>query len=117
MRIPRIPGVNVVTVSTDIVITRVANGWAVQIPAAYTKQPDLSSEMQPMLKMVDHILERQQKDPILAKLQGEDPHAEEPAEVLGEAPPIGKDDHLFVFARFDQVLQFLSEKFSASDGQ
>jgi hypothetical protein len=91
-------------------IGRVGNGWFVQMPRPLPEDgtsygQSMMAELKPFLK---EIVDIQHRDPLLASLQQEPepgPQQQQKQEV------IGRDDQVYVFPKFSDVLIFLAARF------
>jgi hypothetical protein len=115
--------------SDSIGITRVANGWVINMPRPYQRddQPDnrleglsdsISKGMEGAIPILKQIMAMRQEDPLLAKLRAEAEEEEEQEERQDPKPlpAIGKDDFVFVCTSFADVLALLAEKFIPDNG-
>lgn len=94
-----------------ITIQQVANAWLVILPNLQHIQPAYPSfDMDEMLKRgIDLVQEKLHGDDILAKIKAEN----EPVKKVKAPPPkISdlKDENIFSFKTFPEVLEFLAEK-------
>jgi hypothetical protein len=116
-------------VSNEITITRVANGWAVRMPEQYEPQEDpsdvahaMAEGMKSMKPFIKEMVGELHKDPLLDKLQGgdqQDPETDDLDEKLQELaqPVIGRDESIYVFSTFNDVLNHLNRCFVDEDGE
>lgn len=112
-------------VSNEILISRVANGWAVRMPEQYESQPesnDMGDAMTAGLKAVEPVImemyNKLHKDPLLDKLQNPEESNQDVDKKLQELsqPVIGQDESIYVFQTFNEVLNHLNQRFVDEDG-
>lgn len=123
MRPYRMPHITA-NIDSYITITRMANGWQVTFPRFYAEPntereiaDGMSEGIKEMMPVFKELMKIKDQDPLLAKLQGENPdeqHQEDPdpePETL-----IGQEKYSYVFGTFREVLTFLDDKFTGEDG-
>jgi hypothetical protein len=109
-----------VIVQDNIIISKAANGWAVQMPRQIENPSggmgeSLSDMMSGIMPMVKEIFKEKEKDPLLSRMQEENEYAEPAQKTEEPVPVIGEDPYLFIFERFSDILGFLASKFRDFD--
>jgi hypothetical protein len=101
----------------SIIISKVANGWTVELPIVYDDQDNeiatgIQEGMGQMMPFIKEAIKEMHKDPLLAKLQ-EDAEEENPEETPEREPAekIGTQPNYYVFKTMEEVQFFLSEEF------
>jgi hypothetical protein len=107
-----------VRMQNDIIISKVANGWRVQMPMRIPEPPDfsrdISQSLEPLIPLFKNLMKIRDEDPLLAELQKQNELESEPESdpdpVQMPDPIIGIDRSEYVFPSFGQVLDFLEEE-------
>jgi len=89
-----------------IIITKVANGWAVQLPMTQKahREPTIIEQYKPLIR---EALRMRGGDPVLEEIEEQN---KQPEFIMPD-PSIVADEGLYIFHEFKEVLEFLLQRF------